>query len=87
MENIYTVLKFKAPWCSPCKSLAKTLDSVLPEFSNIKVEEIDIDEDVEKSREYKIRSIPTIVMIKDGEEIDRLIGNQTAEQIKKFLKR
>ena len=84
MNNL-TVLRFHAAWCNPCHSLAKTLTSVLSDFEDINVVNIDIDEDVESVINYKVRSVPTLVLIRDNQEIDRLIGNQNAENLRKFF--
>lgn len=87
MDNGTTLIKFYAGWCMPCKTLANTLSKILSEFPDIQLKEVNIDDDVEQSREYKIRSIPTLVLVKDGQEIDRLVGNQSVEQLRKFLTR
>lgn len=87
MTNEMTLLKFSANWCSPCKIMKKTIDSLINEFPNITIQHIDIDEDVEKSREYKVRSIPTLILLQDGQEVARLIGNHSADQVRKFLTR
>lgn len=83
--NELTLIRFHATWCSPCHGLEKTLASVLPDFSQIKVVDVDIDEDVETVRKYKIRSVPTLVLADGEKEIDRLVGNQNASILKKFL--
>lgn len=83
----YNLIRFHANWCSPCKMMAKTIDSLINEFPNITLQQIDIDEDVEKSREYKVRSIPTLILLQDGQEVARLIGNHSADQVRKFLTR
>lgn len=87
MDNGTILIKFYASWCLPCKSLSNTVHKVILEFPNIQIKEVNIDEDVESSREYKIRSIPTLVLVKDGQEIDRVVGNQSEEFIRKFLTR
>lgn len=76
--------KFWAPWCVPCKSLGIKLHKVLEEYPEVKLEEINIDEDVESAINYKVRSIPTLILIADGKE-KRLIGNCNENEIKEFL--
>lgn len=87
MADEMILIKFFATWCAPCKVLASTVSKILPEFTNIQLKEVNIDEEVDPSIEYKIRSIPTLVLIKDGQEIDRLVGNQSEEFVRKFLTR
>lgn len=86
-NDTITALRFHANWCLPCKALEGTLKKVLPEFPNVVLKEIDIDEDVEQAREFKVRSIPTIILLKDNQEIGRLVGNQDSEKVRKFLTR
>lgn len=72
------VLKFSATWCGPCRVLAQTLKDV-PGITNI-----DIEKDQETARKYGIRSVPTLVFLKDGKEVHRQSGNiplKTYQQI------
>lgn len=62
------VLKFYANWCGPCKILTQRLEDVKD------IKEINIEENHEKAVKYKIRNIPTLVFLKDGEEVHRSIG-------------
>jgi len=82
-----TLIKFWAPWCSPCLAMKPTVDRALTDSDNIELISINIDEDVEKAREYRIRQIPTLLLLKDNSEIDRLVGNHSVERVKEFLKR
>ena len=75
------ILKFSAPWCQPCKQLSKVMDDLNLPFP---VEEINIDENEQIAAEFKIRGVPTLVLIKDGKEVSRISGTKTAEQIRQF---
>lgn len=87
MDSEMVLLKFHAEWCSPCKALMKVLQVVLTEqeFADIVLKEINIDEDVEASRKYQIRSIPTLVLLKGDVEVARLVGNQKVDSLREFL--
>jgi len=63
------VLKFSASWCGPCRVLAQTLKDVQG------ITNIDIDKDRETPAKYGIRSVPTLVFLKDGVEVHRRSGN------------
>ncbi len=80
-----TVLKFHAPRCAPCKTLAPNLDKAVSSFGNITVESINIDQDPDMAAKYSVRMIPTLVLLKDGEEVGRMVGSKTLEQIVSFL--
>ena len=77
------LLKFYAPWCQPCKMLDKQLESF--ELSMPK-HNIDIDIDVELAMLYKVRGIPTMIIVdEEGKEIKRVTGSQTQETLTNFL--
>jgi thioredoxin 1 len=74
------VIKFSASWCQPCKSLSKMLEK---DPLGVEVEEIDIDENSDMATQFKIRSVPTLVLMKDGVEVDRIMGTQQPAAIRK----
>ena len=70
------VKKFYAVWCSPCRTLAPIFKEVASLISrkDVKFEEIDVDTSVAEAEHYKVKSVPTIVVIKDGFVVDRVVG-------------
>lgn len=81
MKQLY---KFSAAWCQPCKSLSGILKHV--NFGDVELIEIDIDENTEKTTEFKIRGVPTMVLMEDGKELRRKSGVMMADQIEEFIK-
>jgi thioredoxin 1 len=73
------VLKFSASWCGPCRVLAQTLKDVKG------ITNIDIDKDQETPRKYGIRSVPTLVFLKNGEEVHRRSGNMPLKMYNDIL--
>lgn len=73
------ILKFSASWCQPCKMLAKNLETAQ---LTVPVEEVDIDEKTDMSVEYKIRGVPTLVMLEDGKEVKRVSGVKSVDELK-----
>ena len=71
------VKKFYAEWCGPCKALTPILENIKPKFSNVKFENIDVDAQFEIASKYVIRSVPTIIIEKDGKEVERFAGVQS----------
>lgn len=68
-----TTLKFFATWCGPCSVVSKQLEG-------LDLQEVDLDQDTEGlATKYKIRNVPTLVFLKDGEEVDRHSGLITRE--------
>ena len=76
------LVKFGASWCAPCKMMGKTLASILPEFPEINYQDIDVDDYPDLSKEYKIKSVPTVILFKDGKEDQRIVGNVKADALR-----
>lgn len=74
-SNNVTVVDFWAPWCGPCRKLGPVLDEVADEMSGkIKVVKINTDENLKTAKEYSISGLPTILVFKNGEAVERLVG-------------
>lgn len=80
------LVDFYADWCGPCKMLAPIVDAVAEENSDVKVCRMNIDENEELAVKYGIMSIPTLVVIKNGEEVRRTVGVVGKEEILEMLK-
>ncbi len=72
-----TVKKFSAAWCGPCRTLAPMMNEVKIQFSNVKFEDVDVDENYELASQYGVRSVPTVVIEKNGKEVQRFAGVQS----------
>jgi thioredoxin 1 len=72
-----TVKKFSAAWCGPCRALAPVMNEIKGQFSNVVFEEYDVDVAYDEATKYGIRSVPTVVLERDGVEIDRFLGVQS----------
>lgn len=80
------VIDFWAPWCMPCKQFAPTLEEVSGEYGDkVTVGKIDIDENKALAMKYKVLSIPTVVMFKDGEAVQRHSGVMAADELKSWI--
>jgi len=80
-----SLVKFSATWCGPCKMMASTIQKVEPEFPTVKFHDIDVDDFANLAVNYKIRSVPTVIVFKDGEEITRLVGALKVDILRKTL--
>lgn len=78
------VVKFYAEWCGPCKMLTPIYDELKNEISDAKFFSVDVDSSGIPIR-YGVKSVPTIVVFKDGEEVDRIVGLVHKEKIKKRI--
>lgn len=77
------LLKFEAPWCNQCKALNSTLEKVMKDFSDVTLKIVDCDEDI--AQKYNIRNLPTLVYLKNNEEVGRIFGAVPASKIVELL--
>ena len=69
------LVDFFATWCGPCKMLAPTLEQVKDEVGDkVEVYKVDIDECMDIAKKFGIMSVPTMIIFKDGQEVNRLVG-------------
>ena len=78
------VLYFTADWCNPCKKV-KPIVEEMNKDSITKFQMIDVDLEMELTKKFEIRSVPTFILTKDGKEIKRTTGAQSREQLEAFI--
>jgi len=83
IENKETMLvSFSASWCGPCKMLKEELKKV---STSTPIYKIDVEEDINFSREYSVRSVPTMKMFKEGSVVNTTVGLRSAPEINKLI--
>ena len=78
------VIDFYADWCGPCKSFGPIFEEFSNENSDVKCVKINVDE-ITISRKYKVMSIPTVILFKDGEVCDRFVGVMQKRDLVEFV--
>ncbi|WP_392445795.1 thioredoxin [Sneathia vaginalis] len=80
LEKGVTVVDFFATWCGPCRALGPVLDELSMEVE-YRIVKVDVDKYPDLATFYGVRSIPTLVIFKDGKPVDTLIGGRSKEQL------
>ncbi len=81
-SQIPVLVDFWAGWCMPCKMLAPTVDELAADYAEkVKVVKVDIDANPALASKYNVRGIPTLLVLKDGAEVDRIVGVQPKSAI------
>ncbi len=79
------LLDFWASWCGPCRMLGPVIDEIAKEHSELVVGKVNVDEENELAEQFRIMSIPTVVIFRDGAEVRRSSGAQPKESILALL--
>jgi thioredoxin len=84
-QHEYLMLKISASWCEPCRRFAPVIESVSAERNDISVAEIDVDALPNVREGFNVRSVPTLIMLKDGSPIDTLVGSQPTANVNAWI--
>jgi len=79
------ILDFWAPWCAPCRMLGPTMDEIAKERPDIRVGKVNVDEEHELAAKYRIFSIPTLLVLKDGKVVNQAVGARPKNAILSML--
>lgn len=84
-SDVPVLVDFWASWCGPCQMVAPIIEEIAGEISGAKVGKVDVDEQPELAREYKVMSIPTLMVFKDGQAVKREMGARPKDAILELL--
>lgn len=80
------LVDFWATWCGPCQTMGPVVDELAQELTEVKVGKVNVDEQMVLAREYKVMSIPTFLVFKDGKVAERTLGVQEKSELEQLIR-
>ena len=81
IQNGLVMVDFWAPWCAPCRMVAPVLDEISEEYpEQLKILKVNVDENPNSATQFSVTSIPTLIIFKDGELVERTVGASPKQQ-------
>lgn len=80
------LVDFWAIWCGPCQMMAPILHELEAEMPDVQIGKVNVDEQMDLARQFRVVSIPTLIIFKNGQEVQRMVGVTSKEELKDALK-
>ncbi len=80
------LLDFYADWCGPCQMLMPIMEEIANEVTEVKICKINVDEEADLAQQYKVRNIPTLILLENGEIKEKSIGGKSKAEILAMIK-
>ena len=84
-ENPLVLLDFWAVWCGPCKMIAPILAEIAEERDDVVIGKVDVDSEMELAMQFGVASIPTLVVVKNGQPVNKAVGYMPKDSVLKLL--
>ncbi|MEW6110761.1 MAG: thioredoxin [Thermodesulfobacteriota bacterium] len=85
-SDLPALVDFWAAWCGPCRTVAPVVEQLAGEYAGkVKVAKLNVDDNRETANRYGIRGIPTLMLFKDGQVVDQIVGAVPRDRIKELL--
>ena len=80
------LVDFWAVWCGPCQMMAPIFHELETEMPDVQIGKVNVDEQMDLARQFRVVSIPTLIIFKNGQEVQRMVGVTSKEELKDALK-
>ncbi|MEZ3433974.1 MAG: thioredoxin [Lachnospiraceae bacterium] len=84
-SKVPVLVDFWATWCGPCQMVGPVIEEIAGEVTGAKIGKVDVDKESELARQYKVMSIPTLILFKDGQAVKREVGAKPKNEILDML--
>lgn len=85
-SKLPVLVDFWAEWCAPCRMVAPVVEKIAKDYSSqIKVGKLNVDENSETPQQYGVQGIPTLILFKDGQVTNQLVGYQSEQKLKSAI--
>lgn len=84
-SDVPVLVDFWATWCGPCQMVLPIIEELADELQGVKIGKVNVDEEMELAKQYRVMSIPTLIVFKNGEKAEMSVGAKSKEEIKAML--